>query len=460
MDVDQDQRLVMSRVGEGGSRPKWLDWVFVAALILCSILVTAVHVPQHKAVSPIDEYVYIDYLAKFPSQIIVHHGEDTGPYARQTLACRGVRSIGFYPEKLCKTAKTASSGSFPTDGTNSADIYTPLYFGATWLMAQPLQWLGVNDLTNAGRATGWVWLALAAVLLYMALKRLKIREELAFGLGVLMVGSLPAYWSNTYISTDATGLAAGAVMLYCLVRFDAVERGGAVLLIAMATLATLFKLQNYGAVAIVALALLVRAGIAVRQGGGDRQPIHLVGRWLRSRRVLTAVLALVIPIALQGVWLFIRAKLAVGVGGDQGTAQPFGLKAAASESFKFFQGPANGAIDPGLLGVSGMILSSVLAWVYIAGVIGTLVVRRAESIGQTLAISSLVVAFAIGPVLAVATIVSTGYYFPLPARYGISLIPIYLAGAGFLFTRKRWTSWCIMGVGIACFLLSLAIPES
>jgi hypothetical protein len=249
-------------------------------------------------------------------------------------------------------------------------------------------------------------------------------------------------------------------MLYFGTRLDSRERGGSFLFVLIASLATVFKLQNYGAVAIIALFLLIRAAWFTWSGPVGEKVGKKFKRWITERRTVTAVLALVIPIVLQGIWLVIRAKLAVGSGGNQGTAQPFGFKAALLESFKFFASPADGAIDPGKLGVAGVVLSSVLAWVYIAGVLGSLAVERKKSIGETLAISSLVIAFTIGPVLAVATIASSGYYFPLPARYGISLIPIYLACAGLLFTRKKWLARCIAVAAVICFIISLLIQET
>ncbi|MFP3394568.1 hypothetical protein SB782_37990, partial [Brevibacillus sp. SIMBA_076] len=45
-------------------------------LVIASLLVGIVHVPQHKTLSPIDEYQYIDYLAKVPTQGVVHRGEE------------------------------------------------------------------------------------------------------------------------------------------------------------------------------------------------------------------------------------------------------------------------------------------------------------------------------------------------------------------------------------------------
>ena len=140
-------------------RRTWL-WDVVACLLIvvASIAVVVVHVPKHDTVSPIDEYVYIDYYAKVLDQGIVHRGEETGEYAREYLACHGVRAIGDYPEALCPTEGKGRDAAYPNAGATSAGLYTPLYFAITRVLAQPLVWFGV-ELTDAGRAVGGLWLA-------------------------------------------------------------------------------------------------------------------------------------------------------------------------------------------------------------------------------------------------------------------------------------------------------------
>ena len=436
---------------------RWVDWIFAGLLIVASLLVTVVHVPGHAMVSPIDEYVYIDYLAKVPTQLVVRQGEETGEYARKTLMCNGVRTLGVYPESRCETALHDEDASFPMGGTNSADIYTPIYFAATWLLAQPLQWFGV-DLTDAGRSTGFVWLALAAVMLYLTLRRLKVRPALAFGLPLLVVASLPAYWSNTYISTDATALLAGSLMAFLGVHADGRGRGAVWLLPVAASILTLMKLQNFGAVVVVVLFLMIRAAwdaVAPRE-----LPIRIrLVSWLRDTRTLVGILALAVPLLLQVLWLLIRSRLAVGKGGDQGTAIPFGATELLEEMFKFFVGPANGALDPSVFGVLGIILAAVVAWVGVGGVLGVIAASPERSLGEALGVSVFFVALMIGPALSVATIISTGYYFYLPSRYGISLIPIFFVCAALVADRKSWVAYGLMAVGVVGFAASSLIPR-
>lgn len=438
-------------------RTRRVDWILGALLVIASMLVGIVQVSEHKSVSPVDEYVYIDYLAKVPSEGIVRGGERTGDYARETLACRGVRLLGTYPPQLCRTADTAPDSSFPTGGTNSADIYTPFYFVITWVLAQPFHWVGVSDLTNAGRLTGWIWLAAAAVLLYLSLRRLRVGPLLSFGLGLLMVGSLPAIWFNTYISTDAPTMLAGAAMLWGLLRFEDGARFRTLALTVLATVVTLFKLQNYGAVGVVAVVLLLRAAWQAFSVRGEPFGARLRS-WITDRRVLAAALMAVVPMVFEVLWLALRNAIRVGESVDQGISAPFGWKAFISEMFKLFTGPAEGARDPSALGPIGFILATVLSWVIVSGVLGAAVVERRGSVGESIAVSTFGIALLLGPVLAILTIAMAGYYFALPVRYGLSLLPFYLACAGMLYRRKPWVGNVVAVVGIGCFGLSFLLP--
>jgi hypothetical protein len=424
---------------------------------VASIVLVLVHVPQHTTVSPIDEYVYIDYLAKVPTQLVVHQGEDTGEYARKYLACNGVRTVGTYPDSLCERPSGSGEALLPNAGATSADLYTPVYFAATWVMAQPLLLLGVDDLTEAGRYTGWTWLAAAAILLYLTLRRWKVPLPVAAGSSLLMVGSLSAYWSNTYISTDAPSLFAGALMLFGITLVAKPGRRGVVLFVLFAVVASVLKLQNLMAVGLAALVLLVLAGFdAFRSGSVWREKLL---QFVRDRRTLAAGLAVVCGIVVQGIWVVIRSAIAVGELPDQGVSRPFGKTDLMREAFKFFPGVSAGALSPEALGLTAVIASSLMTAVVLVGVLGLLAVSDRRSLGEGLAASSLLVALLSGPALAIANIAVSGFYFDLPARYGVSLLPSFLACAAVLFSRKAWVSYLIPVIAVVSYVAVLMIHE-
>jgi hypothetical protein len=429
------------------------DWLLIGLLVLASLASAGVHVSKHTTVSPIDEYVYIDYLDKVPSQLVVHRGEETGEFARKYLACHGVRLLGEYPEAMCKAASTeADEEIYPNDGYTSADIYTPLYFATTWLVAQPLMFFGA-DLVQAGRLVGGIWLALAAVVLFMSLRRLLLARSLAAAISLLAVGSLPAYWSNTYVSTDATGLAAGAVMLYVGVRVLNRDISSVWLLVAGVAV-TLFKLQNLIAAVPIALVLLVNGWQSSRV-----QSEHSFARktvtWCRQRDVLVSLSTLVVALAGQGMWYLLRSVSEVGGSFDQGVSSQLTFTALARELFKFMPNLAVGAANPEVLGPVGIVIAGVGTLATVGGVIGLIGASEKRSFESRLAVSTLTTATLGAPALALASYVFAGAYVDLVPRYGIALFPIALACAGLLFRKRPELNKYILIVAVVGFASSL-----
>ncbi|MCC2033399.1 hypothetical protein KEC57_14515 [Microbacterium sp. BWT-G7] len=426
-----------------------MDWFVSVFLVIASLGLVLWQVPQHEMVSPIDEYVYIDYLAKVPTQGVVHRGEETGDYARNYLSCNGVRTLGFYPESFCTDWQASDEETMPNAGKTTADIYTPAYFGATWLMAQPLVLLGIDDITEAGRYTGAVWLAAAAVLLYLTLRRLRVDIVVAGSMGLLLIGSLSAYWSNTYISTDATSLFTGSLMVFCLTMFLRGSRWVPWIFVVSAILLTLAKMQNLMGVAAAAVALIFWAIADAFRRGRERG-----GRWrslIRDRRVVSAFSAVILSVVAQGVWAVIRNLIVYDTRADQGVEAPLTMRALVEEVLRFFPGVAKGAIEPGLVGIGAEVAAAVMTWVVVAGVIGLIAVSRRGSRSESFALATFFVALVSGPLLAIATVLMAGYYFYLPARYGMSLLAFFLVCAGLLFARSVWTRWFSVAAAVVSY---------
>jgi len=424
-------------------------------LVLASILLIVVQVPQHHTVSPIDEYVYIDAVDKVPQELAVRRGQEVNDYARHYLACHGVRAIGFYPEAMCRDNKLADS-LYPNGGYTTADIYTPLYFATTWLLSQPLLWAGVPNLVDAGRLTGALWLALAAVLLFAALRRLSVNRWISIGAALAVIGSIPAYSSNTYISTDATALFAGSLMVFLLARRpNPTLRSGLPIAIA-AIVVTLLKVQNYAAVVVVVVFLVFRATVDLL---ASRRRGENIPRQLFLGTLPLAAVTAVLPLLAQAGWLVIRNVIAAGPSPDQGVAAPLGKSALVSEVFKFLPGAIEGGLPPESLGPIGVFIAGTGKLLVVGGVIGALVAARRGSQTESFAGATLFASLAMGPVLAIVTAVTAGYYFVLPSRYGISLIPAYLVCLVLLVRNKRGAIWVAPLCGVVLFIATLALHE-
>ncbi|WP_350347319.1 glycosyltransferase family 39 protein [Agromyces sp. G08B096] len=420
-------------------------------LVVASLLVGIVHVPQHQSLSPIDEYVYVDYYDKVLQQGVVREGEEVGDYARRELGCRGLRILLPVPDDRCTTASTIldDDSRFPMGGITSADIYTPLYFAITRALAEPLILTGLIDSpTQAGRFMGALWLAGAALLLYLALRRLRVSPWIGGGATLLVVGSLPAYWYTTYLSTDAPTMLAGALLLYLAIRFVQGASAGW-WLVGAAPVVVWLKFQNFAAVGAIALALLFLALSRAVGAGGWRE-------FRRDRRTLVALGMVLSAVSAQLLWLGIRSMLSLHIYSDQGTAQPLTGDTLLGLVFRYLVGAGQGVGGPA---GAAILVSGIATWVGVVGVVGLAAVSRSSSSSASLAYGTLAMALVLGPLLAVMVKVTTGDYFPLPERYGLSLYPLFVACATLLVRERRASSVVLAGLGAVSYTALLFIGE-
>lgn len=404
----------------------------VLILVVASAGFVGWQTSHSRALSPYDEYVYVDYLAKVPTEGVVRTGEETGDIARQALACLGVQ---WYTIKVqpCRGTDFSDDKIYPYAGHTGADIYTPVYFAVTWALAQPLTWAGL-DLVDAGRLVGAFWLALGTVGVWLLVRLLRIDPLYGLALGLLVIATPAVYWSTTYISTDAPSLAAGA-WVGCLGVWAWMRRRAALVLLPLAAiLVVLIKVQNLAAVGAVGLALLV--GVIVERSTPDR-PLrsNRFARIFTDGRSLSAIAAVVLALCAQVAWLAYRSaiKLPGTTPGVDTVRQPLSLHALVTESFRFLTsvgGPVDGS------GALGFAVSSLLVLLTIGSLVGLVVGFRVWGVrGLVIAGALLLVALLLGPALAFFTRLTVGYYTPLSDRYGLSLLGLFLAViALYLFT--------------------------
>lgn len=442
------------------TRTSWVrqrgDLLAVLALIIASFVFVADQVAEHEMISPIDEYQYIGYYAVVADQGMVRQGEAMPFYTRHYMACNGIRHV---PEMAPNRAacRAPDNKDHPIGGGTTADLYTPLYFISTRVLAQPFIWAGLS-FVDAGRAVGGVWLGLGAVFLFLALRRARVPVPVALGLGLVLVGSLPAYWSTTYISTDAPALAAGALAAWLTLRALDGVRGSLVLLPVAAAVATLFKLQNV--IGFVAAAAVLLLAVAFGVGGDDSRPSSRARAFLRDRRTISAVMVVVAPVVAQAIWLAIRSALAVGPAPTLGEAVPLVWQNVVSELGNFLPFIAQGALPPSVSGPASVpvfLIGTVLA---VGGAVGLAMSKGVESRDRIVGASTVVVTIAAAPALAVVIGVTAGLYIPLPTRYGHTMFPWAILCAGLLMdTRRPWARYAVLGLGLVTWSIALMAGE-
>ncbi|WP_354499767.1 hypothetical protein [Mycetocola sp. 2940] len=437
-------------------RPSWLslDSVAILLLVLLSSAFVISEVPANPAFSPFDEYVYADYLDKVPSQLVVRAGDETGELARNELSCRGVRFFETIGES-CNAGTHDRDELYPYAGTTAADIYAPVYFVATWTLAQPLVATGVG-LVDAGRLVGVLWLSLGLSLLFILLRRLRVDKVLALASALLVFAAPVSFWNSTYLSTDAPTLALSAAM--GILAVDAIRgRRSVWWLVPVAIVAVLTKVQNLGSVALVALAILIAAvHPAVRDvvRADHDQPDDLTVRSPAGPRlsmVLAACAIAGVALVTQVAWLAVRAFLRAP--GYVATPIDFNnpdLTPAAilGEAFRFLLNVGDAGVDHDLVDA---VTVTVLTAVCITGTLGLALSSSATGVGPVrrwlVGVPTLVTALIFGPMLAIGSHVIAGYYFELPTRYGVVLLPFLVCCAAVYFTRVPWIRFPALALG-------------
>lgn len=417
-------------------------------LMLASAVFVGVHVSQHTQVSPYDEYQYIDYLDKVDSQGYVPIGDLTEELAREMISCSGIYKIGKIAPDACERGDFGYDGEFPDGGTNSANIYTPIYFGVTWVLAQPISWATGVDLVTAGRAVGAVWLGLGAVFAYLALLRLRIPLAVSATVPLLTIGSLPAWWFATFVSTDAPALMAGGVLFYLVIlMLQGVRAWGWFL--AAATVFTLIKPQNFTAVVFASAVLLLARFIHE----DDPPTLDRKTRLTKPSIAIVGALGLILPVVLQVVWLRVRAALIVAEPVSQGIETELGTAELLRESVKFLSGLFTGGGYSQGNGVLAVVVP-VLTWLLIGGVIAATVVKGSRSFIALAGFVWFGAAFLAGPAMAIYLELSGGY-FTLPYRYGMPLLVPGLVIATVALARTAFWRWALVAISVGTYLLSL-----
>ena len=432
------------------------EWLAALVLFLAAFGFSAEQVAEHEMLSPIDEYQYIGYYALVADEGVIRQGTAMPFFARKYMVCNGVRAI---PEMAPNppACRAPNSINYPIEGGTTADLYSPLYFWSIRALAQPMIWAGV-DFVSAGRLANGAWLGLGAVFLYLAMRRARTPVSVALGLGLVLVGSLPAYWSNTYISTDAGALAAGAVAAWLTIGALRGVRGSLVLLPVAGAFFTVLKLQNLIAFVVAAAVLLFAVLLDARHARTRTSGLSMI---LRDRRTLSAVMIGVASLVAQGVWLAIRSALAVGPQPALGVVGPLQGKDLLLELGNFLPQIAQGAMHPTATGPASLPVFAVGTLLAIGGAAGLAMSKGVEAQYRIVGVSTVLVGLLAAPALAISVSVLDGAYFPLPPRYGTALFPWALFSAALLIGAPRsWSRYVYLALGAITWALALGVGEA
>lgn len=425
----------------------WVPVVLVLIALGYGGTTTLLHT---KALSPVDEWVYSDYLDKVPTELLVHQGELVGTEARERIACDGIYPYGLMGQPCGSSYNDPAK--FPFAGKTSADAYTPIYFASTWAVGKVFQLIpGVSDL-EGWRLTGSLWLAATVLVLYLIFRRFNIHPVATIGIGTALIVSPFSWWTYTFVSTDAPSAFFGGLLLLLALRYIA-GRGSGWWIVGVSALAVLVKVTNILGVCLAALVLLLTwlwelkrtrwsDGWRSLRPDGERRSLGLPA---------FAVYSVVAAVVAQLSWLGLHRMLAVGPAANQGVSNTFGVQALLEQTVNFLPGTLTSTVV--VAGANGSTSSALpmywwalvpLTWLCTVGVLGSFFALRMRSRLAPLIVSIAIASVAFSPMLAVVIKVTTGSYFTLPGRYGAVLLVAFLLTVG-LLVRNRWAAWVILG---------------
>ncbi len=400
-------------------------------------IVTALHSP---AMSPIDEWVYIDYVSKVFEQGIVREGEYIGSFGLSLMSCHGVIPYGVMGS-ACGLIPTHAE--FPYAGVSSGAAYTPLAFVVIRAVGGVLGLLPGVDALLAWRLVGSLWFAAGIIMISLVARRLGV-GRLPFIAGALALTASPlTWWTFTYLSTDAPMLFFGALLLFLVLRFVEGE-GSGWWIVAVAPIAAAFKVIAVLALGLVAILALVVFVVRLRARPIEQGSAAAAGRSAAptgARLLIPPVVAVLAGLVVPLLWTRLAPLWAVSDARvDHGISTQLTLEAFLQQFTSFLQFTL--AFSVNFEGIR-QYLYTPLAWLGIVGVIGgVFVLRRGDrDLGFRIATALAVVLAA--PVMSLAFQVVTGSYFDMPARYGIPLLGAIIVAA-MLIMRNRVVPWIVV----------------
>ena len=427
-------------VEAAGRRPRRvlrLGGLFVLLLVVCGP-VMALHVDRNRPLFVLDEFAYSDYLHKIDDgHLVVRHGEVSGHAGLRELACRGYSPATWNDRPPCD-APSYAPAVFPNAGINSADIHPPTYFLVTYAGARAVLGLGLtDDLIDAGRLFGAVWMAAGLVALWCLLRALGAGPwAAAFGLALVAAGPMVLrQWH--YLTPDAANVLVGSLVMLAALRWErSGSRRALAGLVAAGALAMAIKAPNGIVVAAAGLYLLYRAFLGGDAGGRTR------------REYLWAVAGLVGGAAVtSATWLLVRASLSLPGRSPLEEAERVDVlhPSQVIENLARFITPMDR--EPSSLFPLALLTSYLLVGSLLVALVA--LARSDRRRGLALVVGTVLIA---GPLLLVAmNFLLRGSYAIVEPRYGTTLLPIQCAIAA-----TFWSGRALYAVGA----LAVAAPTA
>jgi hypothetical protein len=424
------------------ARSSWL--AFLAVLVVATGLI-ALHVHSYQLLSVFDEPQHVDYVNHLLKGDVEISGDRWTPATQGEVACR---SIDYPLDYRPPCGGPYEVGLFPNYGLTTAFIHTPAYYAGPALAVLTGRAVGLPlDPVTLMRATGALWFGLALLFLWIGWRDGGVRWQARSGLALALISVPAVLLTQSTVTNDATALAAGAAITLAALRWDEGRlRLWVVLLFVVA--AMLLKSTNLGVLLLVCAFALIRG--LQRAWGTSTFRLGVIA----PRRTWALVAGCAAASALVGAgWSvlstarssFDQRQIAQNVMYHQDSFHPGWVLHAVPSLLsplrpQFFQAVL--ATQP------AVVVADVanIALLVLAG-IGALRAGRGSAL-RALGYATALTLLAFPAVLVLVNYVTAGIYAPIPARYGLCLVPALMVLAGGAF-RGRVSGWLLLAAGTA-----------
>jgi hypothetical protein len=439
-------------------------------LVVVPVFLVSLHVRAYTKLSPIDELEHIDYMFRSPGIHQVIAGTQLVVPAMREEACRGIDSV--YPPPPCST-KTLVPSRFQDQGYDTAYIHPPTYYDITWGAGEVVKTVtGTKSWVTAWRLVGGFWLAAGLLMVYAAGRRMGAGTAPLLGLLLLLASAPSILQTNATVTADAASTFIGGTVLYLASRWEEGGRWRWMLLVGIGFVGTGFKLQNAIVVMMITVYFLLRArGATTASSTGNqdatsgppamprpspagvvRQGARMSLGLLRNTRTRAVGVVLAASVSIGAAWtilqrvtetidpnkLLVNAQFVVSSISLPEIAAPFGL---------FLDSIPGSYVPVATESWWTIDMANLLTWLLIAGVVGGAIFMTGNHAIASLARATLIFALLGGPIYVVLNFLSESQYFPMPPRYGFTLLPAMVVCTAYAI-RARWAGICTVGAGL------------
>jgi hypothetical protein len=414
----------------------------------CAFLVIAiglVGIVIHRApeLSVFDEATHADYAYQISQGHVPAKGSTIAPEILKQWSCHGYWNGAPLPP--CAGPPAAPS-QYPGLGQDYNFVHPPLYYAITGVLARVGEAAlpGNSHFITMARLVGIAWLFAAMLVLYLAVRRLGARWQLAASGAILLPLCPQVLYASATVTNDAPAALCGSLAVLMLARIMVQGKRGWIIPTLVTGLAAATKVLN-------ALPMLSLAGVLL---------IVALLAWRQDHRKEAREFALIVlgvlaaTVVVYGGWVAFQSGR--GLAGWKSPIEGFSgrpivgspVAAVFSTSFTGFQMIGDFFLPAQLTGTWLTLWVRVLSFLAAAAPLVLLGVTRKREVERALAGAALLGMISYPIIVELQVYLGSDTYFPhVVSRYGMSIIPLLIACLAMAAQRLGMARSTLTGVG-------------